>query len=191
MKTWHWYALIGLGIVAIVTLNRQSRDVITQAAGSIMNLASRLVATFEGYKDEPYQDEAGIWTIGYGHVIRAGEIYWHPDYNPEGLRKITQEQAADQLAADMFDAETSVNNRVTVPLTEPQHAALVSLVFNIGDGNFSSSTLLARLNSGDYQGAADQFPVWNKVRNPATNQLVVSNGLSNRRAQEQQVFLQA
>ncbi len=53
---------------------------------------------------------------------------------------------------------------VAVPLTQNQFDALVSLIYNIGEGNFASSTLLKMLNAGNYRGAADQFLVWDKSK---------------------------
>jgi lysozyme len=73
------------------------------------------------------------------------------------------------------------------PLTQSQFDALVSLTFNIGGGEFAKSTLLGNLNSGDLAGAAEQFPVWNKVR--VDGVLQVSEGLVIRRAEERCTFL--
>ena len=79
--------------------------------------------------------------------------------------------------------EKTVNDLVKVPLTQNQFDALVSLTYNIGTGAFEKSTLLKKLNTGDYQGAADQFTVWNKGGGK------VLQGLVNRRAKEKEVFL--
>ncbi len=54
----------------------------------------------------------------------------------------------------------AVNRLVTVPLTQNQFDALISFVFNLGIGNFRTSTLLKKLNAGDYTGAAKEFPPW-------------------------------
>jgi lysozyme len=83
--------------------------------------------------------------------------------------------------------EGYVNRAVKVKLTQNQFDALVSLVYNIGPPNFNGSTLLRKLNAGDYAGAADQFLVWNKGR--VGRKLVVISGLVNRRNAERQLFL--
>lgn len=70
-----------------------------------------------------------------------------------------------------------------VPLSQNQFDALVSLVYNIGETAFSNSTLLKKLNAKDYQGAADQFPRWNKGGGQ------VLKGLVRRRADERDLFL--
>lgn len=147
----------------------------------------RLVERFEGWSETPYLDEAGLWTIGYGHLIVAGDGYWHPEHNPDGIKKIDRAQGAAQLAKDMRTAENAVSQYVTVPITENQRAALVSLAFNIGAGAFGGSTLVKKLNAGDVAGAAEQFKVWNKVTKDGT--LVASAGLTSRRATERETFL--
>lgn len=127
----------------------------------------------------PYKDIAGKWTIGYGHKILPGESY-------------TQIDAATADAIFLRDVSPSVaavNSLVTVPLTQNQFDALVSLVFNIGVPAFSTSTLLRKLNSGDYSAAAEQFKVWNKITDPKTGLKIVSNGLVNRRAADLSLFL--
>ena len=77
----------------------------------------------------------------------------------------------------------SAVEKVRVPLTDAQHGALVSLVFNIGSGNFRRSTLLRLLNEGDYEGAADEFPKWRKAGGK------VLKGLERRRKAEREMFI--
>ncbi|SAL03172.1 lysozyme [Caballeronia fortuita] len=126
-----------------------------------------------------YLCPAGVPTDGWGHTgpeVRVG-------------RQITLATAQANFDGDLYrKAEQPILNSVKVPLNQNQFDALVSLVFNIGAGNFASSTLLQKLNNRDYAGAAGQFLVWNKVRDPHTKQLVVSNGLSARRAAEKATF---
>ncbi len=129
----------------------------------------------EGTVLEAYQDIVGVWTIGVGHT---GSKYAQPGV------KITKAKALELLHADLSDAEDAVNNRVKVPLTQKQFDALVSLVFNIGVGAFAKSTLLRKLNKGDYFGAADQFTPWNKAGGK------VVGGLVRRRAGERARFLE-
>lgn len=98
-----------------------------------------LVRAYEGLRLEAYQDGAGIWTIGYGHT--------------EGVRRcdaISAERAEQLLEADLMEAEAAVSRLVRVPLTDNQFAALVSFVFNEGEGAFAQSTLLRKLNEGGY-----------------------------------------
>jgi GH24 family phage-related lysozyme (muramidase) len=98
---------------------------------------------------------------------------------------ITQAEADERLRDDLGDAEAAVERLVTVPLNPNEHAALVSLVFNIGSGAFSHSTLLRLLNGGNRAGAARQFKRWNRGGGK------VLNGLVKRRAAETALFLKS
>ena len=64
------------------------------------------------------------------------------------------------LRQDVAESERAVNQHVHVPLTQHQFDALVSFVFNLGAGNFRTSTLLKKLNARDYDGAAQEFGRW-------------------------------
>lgn len=97
--------------------------------------------------------------------------------------EITIEQAQRQFENDLERFENSIVTLVHVPLTQNQFDALVSFVYNIGEGAFRSSTMRRMLNSGDYQSAADQFPRWNKQAGK------VLSGLTKRRLQERELFL--
>lgn len=135
------------------------------------------IRSHEGLRLKAYLDSVGIWTIGYGDT--------GPDV-VEGL-VITKEQAEERLRKRLVEFEGYVNKLVKVTLTQNQFDALVSLVYNIGPTNFSNSTLLRKLNAGDYAGAAAQFLVWNKGR--VDGKLVVIDGLTNRRKAEKQLFV--
>ncbi len=97
------------------------------------------IKRFEACRLESYRDAAGVWTIGYGSTrgIHAGMT-------------ITQAEAERRFADDLTPAEATVAHLVTVPLSDDQFAALVSFVFNVGAGTLRTSTLLRRLNTGDY-----------------------------------------
>lgn len=131
----------------------------------------------EAFSPVPYLDEAGKPTIGWGHLIRPGESF----------TRITEAQGEDILRRDLAEAESAVDRLVKVSLTQSQYDALVSLVFNIGAAAFAGSTLLSKLNAGDYDGAYAEFPRWNKVT--VSGVKVVSNILSKRRADEQALFI--
>lgn len=134
-----------------------------------------LTKQFEGCKLSAYQDQVGVWTIGYGHT-GAGVA--------SGLT-ITQDQADALLTSDIAAAATFVNQIVTVPLQQNQFDALVDFVFNLGRTRFGGSTLLKNLNTGDFAGAAAQILVWDH----AGGQVVA--GLLRRRQAEKALFDQA
>lgn len=142
-----------------------------------------LVKSFEGKHYEGYLCPAGVWTIGYGHT---GETLGQP--SPKGMT-ITDEQIDVLLKEDMKRFEKAVLRSVAVALTQNQFDALVSFAFNVGAGALATSTLLKKLNAKDYDGAAEQFLVWNKITNPKTKKKEVSNGLVRRRQAERHMFL--
>ena len=130
---------------------------------------------FENCSLTAYPDPAtggAPWTIGWGHT--------GPEVVP-GLTW-TQDQAADQLVTDLSSREQTVSGAVTAALTQGQFDALVDFVYNLGAGNFLSSTLLRLVNSGDMTGAAAQFARWNKAAG------VPMRGLTRRRAAEAALF---
>ncbi len=76
---------------------------------------------------------------------------------------------------------------VKVVISQNQFDSITSLVYNVGQGNFATSTLLRLLNNMEYNAAAEQFLVWNKVR--INGVLQESNGLAKRRKEESELFL--
>jgi len=131
-----------------------------------------LTEQFEGCRLSAYQDQVGVWTIGYGHT--------GPDVKP-GIN-ITNTQAEALLAQDVKRAESCVNNLVSVQLTQQEFDALVDFIFNLGTGAFSSSTMLRELNAGDFTGAAAQFDKWDRAGG------AVIAGLLRRRQAEADLF---
>lgn len=152
--------------------------VLRGAKGFVMS-GMELIKRWEGKRLDAYQDVAGLWTIGYGHLVRPGEPY-HP-YGP--VRSITEAEAEQLLARDMSAARDAVARAVTVPLSQNERGALESLAFNIGANAFASSTLVRKLNAGDKAGAADEFLRWIHAGGK------VVQGLVNRRHDERNVFL--
>lgn len=131
----------------------------------------RLLKQCEGCKLTAYKCPAGIWTIGYGstgsHVKR-------------GLT-ITQDQAEGLLRSDLRRFEDAVAT-MAPGSTDNQFSALVSFAFNVGIDALKKSTLLKLHKAGDYEGAAEQFPRWNKAGGK------VLPGLVKRRAAEAALY---
>src|ERR1700675_1072619 len=109
-----------------------------------------LIQSFEALRLQAYQDQRGIWTIGWGHAL--GVVPY---------QTCTISDADDWFVHDMQSACNAVMRPSGVPLNQNQFDALVSLCFNIGQGNFGNSTLVKDLNQGHYDQAAEQFLVWN------------------------------
>lgn len=114
------------------------------------------------------------WTIGWGHTSGV----------KEGMR-ITKKQAEKFFDEDVQWAEDTVNELVRVGLNQYQFDALVSFVFNIGRTQFQRSTLLRKLNAGNYEGASEEFPKW-KYQDGK-----VLRGLVRRRQDEMEYFLKS
>lgn len=143
-----------------------------------------LIKSFEGLRLTAYQDSGGIWTIGYGHTggVKRGQ-------------RITKDEAESFLREDLDEAEATVEDVVTVDLSDNQFAALVSFAYNVGPGKKGEKdgfvtlksgrppTLLRKLNAGDYDGAADEFLKWNHQGGR------VLTGLTRRRKAERSLFL--
>jgi lysozyme len=140
------------------------------------------IESMEGCRLAAYQDQRGIWTIGYGRILGV----------TEGMI-CTQEQADVWLAEDLLMTETAIEHLLPtfLALTQGEYDSIVSLCFNIGQGNFKDSTVRRKLSLSppDYLGAADAFLLWNKVMN-AAGVLVVDPGLERRRTAERAMFLQ-
>lgn len=139
---------------------------------------SELVTGEGGYVRNAYLDSAGVPTICVGHTrgVKMGDV-------------ATRAQCEAYLREDLRWSEAAVRRLVKVPLTQHQYDTLVIFTFNVGEVNFANSTLLRKLNAGDTVGALHEFPKWNKIRDPKTKALVVSRGLTNRRAMEMRLFL--
>ncbi|MDN4481843.1 lysozyme [Demequina muriae] len=117
-----------------------------------MNISERgldLIRDFEKCRLKAYRDSGGRWTIGYGHTagVREGDT-------------ITQAQADTFLKADVAATVHAVNGMVKVPVSQCQFDALVDFAFNCGANALMHSTLLKKLNAGDYDGAAAEFLRW-------------------------------
>lgn len=116
-----------------------------------------LIKTFEGERLEAYLCPAGVWTIGYGHTNAAG-----PPKVFKGLT-ISKKGADDILRNDLIAYEGTVTEFVKVDLHQHQFDALVSFCYNVGSGNFLKSSLLRKLNAGDYTSVPSELMKWNKA----------------------------
>jgi lysozyme len=133
-----------------------------------------LITKFEGLRLKPYLCSAKIPTIGHGNT-----------YYPDGKRvTLLDKDITKQEAFDMFKEVANrfakrVDTLVTSNLNQNQFNALVSFAYNVGTGNFSSSTLLKKVNKNpDDLTIKDEFLRWNKAGGK------VLNGLTNRRNEE-------
>lgn len=181
-EQWKEYVGAFVGVAMILARLKAQPELHIQQFAKIQQVTSKVgidrICGYEGFENEAYPDSGGVWTIGFGTIKY-----------PNGVRvkkgdKCTLEQAKAYMAYDLKSFENAVN-KVKVQLNQNQFDALVSLAYNIGVSAFLNSTLLKKLNVGDYKGAAEQFPRWNKVKGK------VVNGLTNRRLSEKKLFEKA
>lgn len=142
------------------------------------------ISSFEGFSAKPYIDIAGHATIGFGAT-----------YYQDG-RKVTMQDApiTKQCALELKEfhieeKEKVVRRLVKSSINQNQFDALVSWVYNLGEGNLKTSTMLKKINANPNDPTIKTSWVqWNKARNPKTKVLEVSNGLTRRRKEEIAIY---
>ena len=147
-------------------------------------MAAQLVRQVEGTRLAPYLDTSGHWTIGTGSR-------WLADGSPvtASTPPLSHVAAADALMMrELRPRYLAVASLCPKGADPAQVAACVSFAYNEGVSAFAGSTLLHLWVQGDAKGAAAQFAAWNMEHDPATGQLRVNRGLTNRRAIEAAVF---
>ena len=138
-----------------------------------------VIKAFEGFRASSELLPNGRWIIGYGHLRRA----------KEGTRVSEPEAEAILREYDLPPVERFVMRCVLAPMTQNEFDALVSLAFNIGPTAFSSSDVVAALNSGQRLDAAHAFDHWRRAKIGGRVQIV--DALVRRRAAEKALFLNA
>jgi len=125
----------------------------------------------EGLEHNAYQDEGGVWTIGYGHTrgVKEGD-------------SISTHKANTYLNTDLIAFEIQLQRLVRVELTQNQYTALLSFIYNIGATQFAKSTLLKYVNEKKFDLVPDELRKWNRVNGE------VSLGLTRRREKEAILF---
>ena len=130
-----------------------------------------LIKKFEGLELDSYQCSANVWTLGYGHTQGVAEG-----------DSCSEEEAEIILVNDLKEFETYVNALVDVELDQKQFDALVAWTFNLGPTNLRTSTLLKKLNAGDYNDVPSEIKRWNRAGGQ------VLDGLIRRREAEALLF---
>ena len=137
-----------------------------------------LIKDFEGFSSSAYLCAAKIPTIGWGNTFYADgtKVKLGDQISKTDALKLLEVIANRDFADKIFPY-------IKVKVTQNQFDAMVSLAYNIGVGNFSKSTLLKKVNAGDFVGASNEFLRWNKAGGK------VLLGLTRRREREKQLFL--
>jgi len=137
-----------------------------------------IIKAFEGWSATPYRCPANVWTIGYGST-------WEMDGSPitGDHTFITEDYGEALLRRELRHVYSAIRRLVNVPLNEDQYSSLCSFIYNVGSGNFQSSTLRMKLNRYDYWGASQEFKKWRMASGR------VLKGLVRRRVSETALFL--
>lgn len=139
------------------------------------------IAGLEEFRAKAYQDEAGVWTFGYGQTTYAGGIpVKRGDTTDLG-------EAKDYLSRELDKVTYFVQRRIAETTKRCQVIAMVSLAYNIGMPSFATSTVLRCHRLKQYQEAADAFLMWNKLHRDG--KLIASAGLLNRRKTERALYI--
>ncbi|WP_374746433.1 lysozyme [Klebsiella variicola subsp. variicola] len=154
-------------------------SVIAAVGGGAIAIASALITGptgndgLEGVRYDPYQDVVGVWTVCYGHTgkdIMLGKKY-------------TEAECRALLNKDLSTVARQINPYIQKPIPETMRGALYSFAYNVGAGNFQTSTLLRKINQGDQKGACDQLRRWTYAKGKQWK------GLITRREIEREVCL--
>ena len=152
--------------------------------------ALKMIARHEGIRYKPYRCPANLWTVGVGHVMypEQGRLPLAERMNvplrPADARTFTKEEVDAILKADLQRFVVGVSKYCPSGLTQGRLDALVSFAFNVGLGTLQRSTLRAKHNRGDYEGAAEEFLKYTKAGGK------VLKGLVSRRSDERALYLQ-
>ncbi len=142
------------------------------ATATAVLIAAPFVAQWEGVKTVPYADQlaGGLMTVCAGETRVEMRVY-------------TEAECMQMLQSALEENLAIVRANVKVPTTPEMDAALISFIHNVGPNAFKKSTLLRKLNAGDYQGACDELLRWNKAGGKYVQ------GLANRRQAERLLCL--
>lgn len=141
--------------------------------GAIALSGAYLVAPWEGKENKAYVDPVGIYTICYGQTANVKK----GDYK-------TDEQCLESLADELVKHDKQMRQYINVAITDKEHAAYLSFVYNVGVGNFRNSTLLKKLNQKEFESACKELDKWVYAGGKKLN------GLVRRRAAEKEMCLE-
>lgn len=136
-----------------------------------------LIKHYEGLRLNPYRCPAGLWTVGYGHLIGNGSVL--PD---SWNRTFSVAEANALLVTDVIRFERGVTRYCPVKLSQGLFDCLVSFSFNLGLGTLQRSSLRQKINRGDIEGAKEVLLKYNKAGG------IISRGLTLRRVSESKLF---
>lgn len=161
-------------ITALFSGGKKHKKKVTGAVAGVVALAVAQIMPFEGLRLSTYLDATGTPTVCYGETLNVKP---NQHFTAEQCKEMLIKRVGEDFYAKMLPL-------VHVPVPDISMAAFVSFTYNVGLGNFKTSTLLKKLNAGDLRGACNELPKWNKSKGK------VLKGLIDRRAKEQAMCLQ-
>jgi len=151
-------------------LDRNSWD------GHINEAGLAIIKSFEGWSSSVYHCGAR-WTIGWGSTYDRDRNRVTPNHP-----NIDKTEGELLLRQEVRHSEGAIKRLIKVPINENQFSSLVSFCYNVGSGNLQNSTLRMKINRGDFEGAAAEFPKWRRSAGK------ILKGLVRRRASERMLF---
>lgn len=135
-----------------------------------------LLKEWEGDILHVYKDQAGLPTIGVGHLLTRSELtsgkIMISGEAVKWANGITEAQSLALLAQDVLPAENAIHLGVKPPLAQHQYDALVSFIFNVGAGAFHESTLRTVINNEDWEQVPEQMIRWHHINGQDSNALL-------------------
>lgn len=142
-----------------------------------------VIKHYEGFVSTPYICPAGKKTIGYGHVVAKGESFTSISQFQADLLLYQDITKAifnlEKIAPELFEADEHKVEKIL---------AITSFLFNVGETNFRSSTLLKKIHNKEWSAAANEILRWDKTTDPKTGKKVALEGLTKRRQSESLLF---
>jgi lysozyme len=148
----------------------------TTVGGGVIAAACALIQPWEGYYGKTYNDIVGVPTVCYGETDKAAVA--------EGRKhNFTKDECVQMLAKRIPKYEAGMNKCLRREIPKSVRIAMISATYNIGTGGMCGSTMMKRMNAGDFKGACEALLMWNKAGGR------VIKGLDNRRRDERRVCL--
>ena len=145
-------------------MNRNQK--IAVGAGAAIALAVPVVMHFEGKRNDPYSDVVGVRTVCYGETRGVEE------------RRYTDAECSAMLLKALHEFNAEIGRCITRPVPDNVRAAILSWAYNVGSDAACKSTLMKKLNAGDFPGACAELSRWTMAAGK------VYPGLVRRRAAE-------
>lgn len=179
---------------------------------SASNKIKAFIQRKERFMPIAYRDAGKAWAVGYGHNIIVGDIINGIQITKEDIEdldrskggqlrggpfSITQAEAIRLFDKDLVRFENAVRNNCTTEITQGQFDSMVSFTYNVGPDAYAGSTMLKRVNEGQFQEVGNEYMKWVKATvvktDPATGKKFAVKetipGLITRRKEEYSFFV--